>query len=293
MKNLKINSVKDLKKEGKSFYWASFFLPKHSRKKAGKLYSICRYFDNIADKDTEDKTIFLEDTIEKIKNDKENVVNNFLKENNINVLIFIDLIEGLIKDQQNVKIQNKKELINYSYNVAGTVGLMMSKIIGVVNIKANSAAIDLGIAMQLTNIIRDVHEDAQMNRIYLPIDLIPHINLSMLSGKQKLESRQENLIYNAIKILIDMSEEFYLNGFSGLKYIPYRTRLGIFIAANIYRGIGVKIHRRSKKYLKNRIYLSSFEKIIITVKSILIFMFIPLINYKYKNIRDKLPNENL
>ena len=293
MKNLKINSVKDLKKEGKSFYWASFFLPKHSREKAGKLYSICRYFDNIADKDTEDKTIFLEDTIETIKNDKENVVNNFLKENNINVLIFIDLIEGLIKDQQNVKIQNKKELINYSYNVAGTVGLMMSKIIGVVNIKANSAAIDLGIAMQLTNIIRDVHEDAQMNRIYLPIDLIPHINLSMLSGKQKLESRQENLIYNAIKILIDMSEEFYLNGFSGLKYIPYRTRLGIFIAANIYRGIGVKIHRRGKKYLKNRIYLSSFEKIIITVKSILIFMFIPLINYKYKNIRDKLPNENL
>ena len=293
MKNLELNSVKDLKKEGKSFYWASFFLPRYIRTKAGKLYSICRYFDDLADKDNEDKSLFLKETIEKIKNDRENTVNNYLQENNINISIFIDFIEGLIKDQKNVKIQNKKELIIYSYNVAGTVGLMMSKIIGVVNIKANSAAIDLGIAMQLTNIIRDVYEDAQMNRIYLPADLIPGITLSMLNGEQILGSKQEYIISNAIQQLIDLSEKFYLNGFSGLKYIPYRTRLGIYIAANVYRGISIKIRSKGKRYLKKRIYLSSFEKFIITIKSITIFFFIPAINFKYKNIRDKLQNENL
>ena len=293
MKNLELNSVKDLKKEGKSFYWASFFLPRYIRTKAGKLYSICRYFDDLADKDNEDKSLFLKETIEKIKNDRENTVNNYLQENNINISIFIDFIEGLIKDQKNVKIQNKKELIIYSYNVAGTVGLMMSKIIGVVNIKANSAAIDLGIAMQLTNIIRDVYEDAQMNRIYLPADLIPGITLSMLNGEQILGSKQEYIISNAIQQLIDLSEKFYLNGFSGLKYIPYRTRLGIYIAANVYRGISIKIRSKGKRYLKKRVYLSFIEKTIITIKSISIFIFIPLINYKYKNIRDKFQNENL
>ncbi len=293
MNNLEINSVKDLKKEGKSFYWASFFLSKQSKIKAGKLYSICRYYDNIADIDKEDKSIFLKNSIEEIKNNKENIVNIFLKQNGIDVLIFIDLLEGLIKDQKIVKIQNKNELINYSYNVAGTVGVMMSKIIGVIDIKANSAAIDLGIAMQLTNIIRDVYEDAKMNRIYLPADFIPDITLSMLSGEQKLNTKQEFVIYNALQKLIDLSEKFYLNGFSGLKYIPYKTRLGIFIAANVYRGIIIKIRSKGKKYLKERVYLNSFEKFIITIKSILIFMFIPLINYKYKKIRDNFQNENL
>ena len=293
MKNLELNSLKDLKKEGKSFYWASFFLPRQSRTKAGNLYSICRFYDNIADKDKEDKSIFLKNSIQEIKNNKKNVVNIFLKQNTINILIFVDLIEGLIKDQKIVKIQNKNELITYSYNVAGTVGLMMSRIIGVVDKKANSPAIDLGIAMQLTNIIRDVYEDARMNRIYLPADLIPDITLSMLSGEQKLESNQEFVICDAIQKLIELSEEFYLNGFYGLKFIPYRTRLGIFIAANIYRGIGLKIRSKGKKYLKKRIYLNFFEKFIITIKSISIFLFIPFINFKYKNIRDKLENENL
>ena len=270
-----------------------FFLPKHSRIKAGNLYSICRYYDNIADMDKEDKSIFLKKSIKEIKNNKENVVNIFLQQNSINISIFINLIEGLLNDQKIVKIQNKNELINYSYNVAGTVGLMMTKIIGVVDKKANSSAIDLGIAMQLTNIIRDVYEDAQLNRIYLPAELIPNITLSMLRGEQKLESKQEFVICNAILKLIELSEEFYLNGFYGLKYIPYKTRLGIFIAANVYRGISIKVRSKGKKYLKKRIYLSSFEKFIITIRSITIFLFIPIINFKYKNIRDKFQNENL
>ncbi len=293
MKNLELNSEKDLKNEGKSFYWASYFLPKKSRIKAGKLYSICRYFDNIADKDREDKSIFLKDSIEKIKNEKENLVYKFLKQNNINILIFIDLIEGLIKDQNNVKIQNKKELITYSYKVAGTVGLMMSKIIGVTNKKANSSAIDLGIAMQLTNIARDVFEDAQMHRVYLPADWIPAITIPMLSEEQKLETHQELIISSAIIKLIDLSEKFYSNGFDGLKFIPYKTRLGIFIAANVYRGIGIKIRKKGRRYLKTRIYLNTFEKLIVTIKSISIFIFIPFINYKYQKIRNSINNENL
>ena len=293
MIDLELNSSIDLKREGKSFYWASFFLPKSYKKKAGTLYSICRYFDDIADRYSEDQTNYLKDTIEDIKKNKNNKVSIFLQKNKINNSIFIDLIEGLILDQQKIRIQNKEELIEYSYHVAGTVGLMMSKIIGVKNEEAAKSAIDLGIGMQLTNIARDVYEDSKMKRIYLPANWIPNISLKNLNHPNQFNSENDDIISKAIHKVITLSEKFYINGFAGLKYIPFSTRLGIFIAANVYRGIGIKIKSNKKKYSRERIYLNFFEKFIITIKSFLLFFFIPLVNYKYKKIRESLPNENL
>ncbi len=292
MKNLELNSTIDLKRDGKSFYWASFFLPKNSRNNAGILYSICRYFDDIADKNNEDKTKYLEDVIKEIKINKSNKVNIFLKNNKIHQAIFIDLIKGLIIDQTNTKIQNKEDLIKYSYHVAGTVGLMMSKIIGVKHDMAARSAIDLGIGMQLTNIARDVYEDAKMKRIYLPANWIPNISLSDLNALSESNLEQDKKISNAIHDIISLSEKFYKNGFAGLKYIPLSARLAIFIAANVYRGIGIKI-KKNKKYIKKRVYLNLFEKILITMRSILFFILIPFINYQYQKIRNGLPNENL
>ena len=289
MIDLELNSSTDLKREGKSFYWASFFLPKNSKIKAGILYSICRYFDDIADKYNEDQTNFLKGTIEEIKKNKNNKVNIFLQKNKINTSIFIDLIDGLILDQKKIRIQNKEELIKYSYHVAGTVGLMMSKIIGVKNAEATKSAIDLGIAMQLTNIARDVYEDSKMKRIYLPANWIPNMSLNNLINI----SENDVKISKAIHKVINLSEKFYINGFAGLKYIPFSTRLGIFIAANVYRGIGIKIKSNKKKYFRERVYLNLFEKSLITIKSVVLFIFIPLMNYQYQKIRDNLPNENL
>ena len=293
MIDLELNSSIDLKREGKSFFWASFFLPKSYKKNAGTLYSICRYFDDIADKHSEDKTNYLKKSIEEIKNNKKNKVNIFLQKNNINNSIFIDLMEGLILDQKKTRIQNKKELIKYSYYVAGTVGLMMSKIIGVEDRRAAKSAIDLGIGMQLTNIARDVFEDSKMERIYLPADWIPDISLKSLNNPHESGSQNDEKISNAIHKVISLSEKFYKNGFAGLKYIPFSSRLGIFIAANIYKGIGIKIKSNKKKYLRERVYLNLFEKSFITIKSILIFIFLPLMNFQYQKIRDSLPNENL
>ncbi len=292
MIDLELNSSKDLKREGKSFYWASFFLPKNSKKKAGILYSICRYFDDIADKYSEDQTHYLKDTIEEIKKNKNNKVNIFLQKSKINNSIFIDLIEGFILDQQKIRIQNKEELIKYSYHVAGTVGLMMSKIIGVKHKKAARSAIDLGIGMQLTNIARDVYEDSKMNRIYLPANWIPDISLKNLTDLHNKSAEKDERILNAIHEVISLSDKFYKNGFAGLKYIPLSTRLGIFIAANVYRGIGIKIKSNKKKYFRERVYLNLLEKSLITVKSILLFIFIPFMKYEYQKIRDNLPNEN-
>ena len=109
MIELELNSLADLKREGKSFYWASFFLPRNSKIKAGILYSICRHFDDVADKHSKDQTSYLKKSIEEIKRNKNNKVNIFLKENKINNSIFIDLIEGLILDWKKIIQMELKE----------------------------------------------------------------------------------------------------------------------------------------------------------------------------------------
>ena len=132
-----------------------------------------------------------------------------------------------------------------------------------------------------------------MERIYLPANWIPDISLKNLADPHNKSSEKDERISNAIHEVIGLSDKFYENGFAGLKYIPLSTRLGIFIAANVYRGIGIKIKSNKKKYLRERIYLNSLEKSFITIKSLFLFIFIPLMNYKYQKIRDILPNENL
>ena len=164
-----------LKSHAKSFYWASFFLSKETYSKCSNLYNFCRTLDDIAD------------SSEKLERKRKNFLkfkNNFVKksfdnlvvksmwqvidEENISEKVVLDLFDGIETDlNANVKINSKKELLIYSYRVAGTVGLMMSKILKVTDKESLKGAIDLGVAMQLTNIARDVIEDKNRNREYI------------------------------------------------------------------------------------------------------------------------------
>ena len=159
-----------LKKHAKSFYWASFFLSNDVFNKCSSLYNFCRTLDDIVDDDNKlevKKEIFL-----KFKKDFENkdpnnqIINDMwsiIDSENISKKIVIDLFDGVETDlKEKVEITSKKDLLVYSYRVAGTVGLMMSKILKVNNKESLRGAIDLGIAMQLTNIARDVCEDQSL-----------------------------------------------------------------------------------------------------------------------------------
>jgi phytoene synthase len=285
------NDPNSLKKHGKSFYWASFFLPKRNKDAATKLYSICRFFDDLADDNNEDQTKILTGEFKKICDDLSHPINEFFTSHNLSIKILGDLVDGLVKDQTDVRIKNEKELIQYAYQVAGTVGLMMSPLIMVNNNKANKHAIDLGIAMQLTNIARDIYEDALMNRIYLPQDWISNTNISELTDI----SANKDLIQikGALKRLILLSETYYKNGFAGMRYIPLKTRLAIFFAAKIYRAIGQKIKKNRYEYSYKRIYVSTIEKLFITFISIPEFVFLNLRYNKYQLVREIFQNENL
>ena len=167
-----------LEKHAKSFYWASFFLSKKTFDKCSSLYNFCRTLDDIVDDDS--KLENKKENFNKFKKDflNKNLNNLIVKEmwsiidnENISKKVVNDLFDGVQTDlQEKVQINSKKDLLVYSYRVAGTVGLMMSKILKVNNKEALKGAIDLGIAMQLTNIARDVCEDKARNRQYVKHD---------------------------------------------------------------------------------------------------------------------------
>jgi len=106
-----------IKSEGKSFYWASIFLPKKSRITASKLYSICRYLDDLADNSELDTSSQIKDLFKQVKENVDSEINTFFKQNHINLDILKDLIDGLISDQQKVRINNERDLIDYSYKL--------------------------------------------------------------------------------------------------------------------------------------------------------------------------------
>ena len=255
----------------KSFNWAGFFLPKKTYEKCSALYDFCREADNIAD--DENKIEIKKDNFIKFRNSFVNknyddpVIKNMwnlINEFSISTKIVDDLFEGINSDiKESVKLNSKKELLIYSYRVAGTVGLMMAKILNVQKEQSLKSAIDLGIAMQLTNISRDVMEDKKNNRFYI------------------------NESFEEIKSTIKLSEKFYENSFYSIKEIPLSFRFSILVARRVYRKIGYKILNKQniENYKKSgKIYVSNIEKIIETFLSIFDLIKLSLISKNDDNI---------
>ena len=256
----------------KSFSWAGFFLPKKTLKKCSTLYDFCRVADNIADDLGE--LVNKEKKFNQFENDFNNkklndpVIKNMwglMEEFNISVKIVQDLLIGIKSDiKVKVKFNSRKDLLVYSYRVAGTVGLMMAKILKVNKKSSLKSAIDLGIAMQLTNISRDVIEDSKNNRFYIDKN------------------------FEEISSTINLADTFYENSFYSIKEIPFSFRFSILVARRIYRKIGYKI--LNKKNLENyqnagKIYVSNLEKGLETFLAILDLIKLSLTSKKDDQIR--------
>jgi phytoene synthase len=260
-----------ISKHAKSFSWAGFFLSKETFDKCSILYDFCRSIDDIVDGDetlgirqkkfADFKSNFIN------KNFSNNVIENIhslLERENISKKIVEDLFDGIESDlKPAVVISNKKDLLIYSYRVAGTVGLMMAKILKVKDAYALKGAIDLGIAMQLTNISRDVNEDKKKNRSYIKHDL------------------------NSIKEIIEIADTFYKSSFVAIKYIPIVSRFSIIVARRVYKKIGdniLKIENIEKYNNAGKTYVSNISKIFETLLSfydfIKLFFISPKIHLK-------------
>tara|TARA_Y100000591_G_scaffold293129_1_gene280833 strand:+ start:516 stop:1364 length:849 start_codon:yes stop_codon:yes gene_type:complete len=239
----------------KSFNWAGFFLPKNIYKQCSDLYDFCRTLDDIVDQelDLEIKKklfeSFKKDFLNKnYDNEIINKICELTKNFQIQEKIILDLFDGVESDLKNkVILETREDLIIYSYRVAGTVGLMMAKILNVQSKNSLKAAIDLGIAMQLTNISRDVVEDDNRNRSYI------------------------NMSFSSIKETLQLADKFYDSSFKSINEIPLNCRFAILVARRVYRQIGNEILKTKniENYKKSgKIYVSKLGKLYQTLLSI-------------------------
>ena len=271
-----MSNVNYLAQFAKSFNWAGFFLPKSVYQDCSKLYAFCRVLDDLVDEKTDlelreerfneikniyKKTYEIDNNDRNILNQNEHglIVNDMIDlayNNNIKRIILDDLIDGVGSDlKQKVYLRSVKDLLVYSYRVAGTVGLMMAKILNVSDTRSLKGAIDLGIAMQLTNIARDVIEDKKMNRQYI---------------KPNFEN---------IEATLKLADMFYESSYTSIKKIPFKYRFAIIVARRVYRQIGRKIiqKRNMENYEKSgKIYVNNFGKIYQTILSLFDLMFLYL-----------------
>jgi phytoene synthase len=259
-----------LAQHGKSFYWASFFLGSQLAHRCAQLYQFCRFVDDLADGDIPNREESLEDIRAHLNGSNRNVgeeVEVFMqlaKDNNIPLIAARELLDGMLKDQQPTEVANEAELLRYCHAVAGTVGLMMCRILNCEEHRADSFAIDLGIAMQLTNISRDVLEDAKMGRRYLPASWID-LPASVIANADIAFHKP---VADATKRMLNLAENYYQSALLGIQLLPLRSRLSITIALRVYRQIGWVLERRGLPWWQGRVYVSKSEKMLLTLRSL-------------------------
>ena len=177
----------------------------------------------------------------------------------------LDLITGVESDLGEVRLATMAELEQYCYRVAGTVGLMMTAALDVTTPEALPHAVDLGIAMQLTNICRDVREDALQGRRYLPAALVGPLDPAELVAPT---GATRATAVGAVHTLLHLADRYYASGEAGLKYLPRGARFGILVAARLYRQIGHVLRRRDADCWSSRAYVGGPGKVGVTLRAL-------------------------
>lgn len=260
---------------GESFFWARRFLGRKMGHDAAVLYSFCRVLDDMADGDIPDGPAHLRQIQSLLKQGEwtqHPVLKHYaplVEAYRLPHDVIGSLVEGLMDDQApQVLIKDEASLIQYAYKVAGTVGLLMCNILNNEDPRAKAHAVDLGIAMQLTNIARDVVEDAKMGRRYLPGEWVNHLSPEdiVLASKDP-QSHEGTLITVAVERLLELAEVYYASGRAGLSYLPLRAHFSIGVAAKVYRQIGRQLLKSTDSWHGRRQVTSKASKMLCTMRA--------------------------
>ncbi len=171
----------------------------------------------------------------------------------------LELVMGMEQDLDEVRFADDAELLTYCYRAAGTVGLMMCAVFGVTDPIAHRHAIDLGVAMQLTNICRDVREDADRLRVYLPASRLAEQGIT--HDDVLAYDAHPDAMQRVVHGLLGMADDYYRSGEDGLHHLPWRARWAILAASRMYRQIGVRLLRRGRGVWAGRTVVPLHEKI--------------------------------
>ena len=261
-----------LARRGHSFHWARRLLSLRHAERATRLYGFCRRIDDVADEATDAAAAHA--ALAVIRRDLQNGecaeaatadMLQLMRACRIDLAVPLELMRGIEGDLGEVRIADMDELLRYCYRVAGTVGLMMTAALDVTAPEALPHAIDLGIAMQLTNICRDVRDDAVLGRRYLPATLVGPLEPAALIDPT-LPVRAT--VTHALRVLLEAADRHYASGEQGLRYLPAVARTGILVAARVYRGIGIVLRERDFDCWSSRAKVSTAGKLGITLRAL-------------------------
>lgn len=263
----------------RSFRWASTFLSRAQRRRVAMLYAFCREVDDLADSDQVESdarsqlerlllALQAEPDGESLWPEDYRWFRALCVECNIDFRIVEELVSGMLSDLDVVRFQSDAELVRYCYRVAGTVGLMMCAVFDVRDPRAWRHAVDLGIAMQMTNILRDVLEDARASRVYLPA---ARLRAYGLAANELVGGVADPTAVSAlVGDLLAWSERYYQSADAGMRFLPRRPRWAVLIASRLYRGIGRRLRRRHRSNpMFGRVVVPWFEKLGLVVSATL------------------------
>lgn len=257
-------------KHSKSFALASRLLDARTRDQTAVVYTWCRWIDDAVDGDLPS-----DDVLARLASDlsdayahraTEPVLAAFgtvARERGIPYTYPAELLAGMAMDIADTRYLTMDELHLYCWRVAGVVGLMMSHVFGVSDDDALVHAAHLGIAMQLTNICRDVSEDWQRGRLYLPDELLARHGAAGLAGElgRPLPTTALDSVGAAVRELIALAERHYRSGDRGIRMLPWRAALAVRAARNVYSAIGGRIARAGYDVTAGRAVVSTPGKL--------------------------------
>jgi phytoene synthase len=272
MKNVASETRAIMKKGSKTFSFAAILFDRQSREGAQLLYTWCRACDDAVDNEPDRQKALV-----KLQGLRENTARAFRGEDS-NDLTFTAfsllhlkhgieeshaqaLLDGMQMDVEGAHIPDDDTLKLYCYRVAGVVGLMMSKMMGVTDPRAHQHAVDTGLAMQMTNIARDIREDLERNRVYLPTTWLAKSNM-------QVKHFPGSSFAPLAKRLVDEAEVLYRSGEQGLRYLPLRAALAVACAQSIYREIGRQVVRRGERAWDSRTVVTLPKKIALALRAV-------------------------
>ncbi len=271
-----MNSEKEsalFRHHAKTFSLAARFFPPEIRDDVRVLYAFCRSLDDKVDLSAskDEAHRFLSTICGEIEGGTLKTFPRFqqlMVRKGVSSQVALQLVKTLQEDIDLLSIETEEELLDYCKGVASTVGMILCSIFSVAEKKALPHAIDLGIAMQMTNIVRDVYEDAERGKIYLPLEDFP---AGFLSGNQEADCQKICQCFGTQPIsvarvrLLSRAESYYASGMQGLRYLPFRIRFPVAAAAAMYREIG----KASKKDLScRRAVVPLSKKVFLSIKAL-------------------------
>jgi phytoene synthase len=263
----------------KSFYISAKMLPEERRWATYALYGFCRYADNLIDnprhrskEELLHEADFISREIEiayRTGESEHPILKSFItvaKYYHIPIKYPQELIAGVIMDIQTSRYRTFDELYVFAYRVAGVVGLMMTHVLGYKTDRAFEYAEKLGIAMQLTNILRDIKEDLHLNRIYLPLEEMQQFGVSEANLFQEKMSPE---LKDLMKFQVKRAQRYYDEANPGIKFLKPESRFAIYSASKIYNGILHKIEHRDYNPFRGRVFVPQARKMGILLREVL------------------------